>query len=388
MLLGIIYLGFISLGLPDTVLGVAWGYMRSDFDAPVYFAGILTLVLTVCSTVSSIASGSILLKTGTGRLLMICGFMTGFSLLGYAFSPVFWLMALLAIPLGFGQGAVDTGMNFYVARHHSSRVMNWLHCCWGIGASAGPTLLTLFVAAGFTWRWGYAFIGIVQIVLAVLFLLTLKLWNESPRESAASENGETQDSSIARKDLRFWLCTLIFLSYTGMEASIGLWGYTFLVLMRNIPQETAGYWVACYWGMLTAGRFLVGIFADKLGNRRQIRYSAAGAMAGGILLSVSGVSWLPFFALALLGFSLAAIFPAMMHETPKRFNNATASILTGYQGAAGMIGIAVIPPLFGFIAYKTTFSFLPFLIVMLACLIFIMQVAVDGWKITESNGTA
>ena len=383
ILLVIIYIGFVSLGLPDTVLGVAWDYMRVDFGEPIYYAGFLTMLLTLCSAVSSFMSGAVLRRVGTGRLLMICGYLTGFSLLGYALSPVFWGLLLLTVPLGFGQGAVDTGMNFYVAKHYSSRDMSWLHCCWGIGASAGPTVVTLVIAAGWSWRWSYGLIASVQIVLATLFLAALGLWRESGGTAAGTVEGLAAAGETVTRDVRFWCCTLIFWAYTGIEVSIGLWSYTLLTTLRQVPAEAAGYWVAGYWGALTAGRFLLGIFADRIGNRRLIRCSTAGAMLAGILLAVPGGRWLALAALLLAGFSLASLYPCMMHEAPRRFNDATAGILTGYQGGAGALGIAMIPPLVGYIAARTTFGILPYVVFGLSLAIFLMQVRVDGWRLAR-----
>ena len=380
ILLGIIYLGFISLGLPDTILGVAWKRMQKELELPVYYAGILSMVLTCCSAVSSFCSGMLLRRLSTGRLLMICGFMTGFFLLGYALSPAFWVLLLLTVPLGLGQGAVDTGMNFYVAKHYTSRDMNWLHCCWGIGASAGPCLITAILAAGGSWRWGYMTVGTVQISLALLFLAALGLWKDAPGDgdSDAAEQGAYHGRP--RFSLRFWCCAAMFFLYTGVEVSLGLWGYLFLTNCRGISDAAAGFTVAGYWGMLTLGRFAMGIFANRLGNSRQARWSMAGVMAGGLLLAVPGVVWLPFVALGLLGFSLAPFYPAMMHAAPERFDDATACTLIGFQGGGAMIGIATIPPAFGYLASKTTFAWLPWLAFGLGLLIWLLLCQVDGGR--------
>lgn len=377
ILLVIIYIGFISLGLPDTVLGVAWDTMRLELDQPVYYAGFVTTLLTACSAVSAFFSGAILRKVGTGRLLMLCGFVTGFSLLGYALAPAFWVILLCAIPLGFGQGAVDTGMNYYVAKHYTSRDMSWLHCCWGIGATVGPGIITAILAAGASWRWGYAAVSSTQIVLAFVFLLTLSLWNESGKEDGGTE------SAVAGKvcyDIRFWCCPLMVFLYCGIEFSMGLWSYMFLTVCRGASAEVAGYAVAGYWGMLTAGRFFVGIFANRLGNVRQIRFSMAGGLLGGVLLAIPGISYLPFAALGLIGFSFASFYPAMMHAAPERFDDATACTVIGYQGGAGMLGTALIPAVFGYVASRSTFLLLPCLIIAVALLISLLQMRVDGWR--------
>lgn len=375
VLLVIIYIGFISLGLPDTVLGVAWDSMRRELGTPVYYAGFLTTLLTICSAVSAFFSGEILRRTGTGRLLMICGFVTGCSLLGYAFSPAFWCLLLFAIPLGFGQGAVDTGMNYYVARHYTSRDMSWLHCCWGLGASCGPGLVTLILASGGSWRWGYVTVGATQLGLALLFSLTLGLWSDP-------EGGDEKKTAFAegtvRFCLRFWFCPLMMLLYCGIEFSMGLWVYQFLAGCRGFSAEAAGYAVAGYWGMLTAGRFLIGCVANRLGNRRQIRLSMVLSFTGALLLTVPGPAALILCAVGLIGFAFASFYPAMMHAAPERFDDVTAATVIGYQGGAAMLGAAVIPAAFGYLAARTTFALLPWFVAAVTVVIFLLQLRVDG----------
>ncbi len=375
VLLVIIYIGFISLGLPDTVLGVAWDSMRRELGTPVYYAGFLTTLLTICSAVSAFFSGEILRRTGTGRLLMICGFVTGCSLLGYAFSPAFWCLLLFAIPLGFGQGAVDTGMNYYVARHYTSRDMSWLHCCWGLGASCGPGLVTLILASGGSWRWGYVTVGAIQLGLALLFSLTLGLWSDP-------EGGDEKKTAFAegtvRFCLRFWFCPLMMLLYCGIEYSMGLWVYQFLAGCRGFSAEAAGYAVAGYWGMLTAGRFLIGCVANRLGNRRQIRLSMVLSFTGALLLTVPGPAALILCAVGLIGFAFASFYPAMMHAAPERFDDVTAATVIGYQGGAAMLGAAVIPAAFGYLAARTTFALLPWFVAAVTVVIFLLQLRVDG----------
>lgn len=375
VLLVIIYIGFISLGLPDTVLGVAWDSMRRELGTPVYYAGFLTTLLTICSAVSAFFSGEILRRTGTGRLLMICGFVTGCSLLGYAFSPAFWCLLLFAIPLGFGQGAVDTGMNYYVARHYTSRDMSWLHCCWGLGASCGPGLVTLILASGGSWRWGYVTVGAIQLGLALLFSLTLGLWSDP-------EGGDEKKTAFAegtvRFCLRFWFCPLMMLLYCGIEFSMGLWVYQFLAGCRGFSAETAGYAVAGYWGMLTAGRFLIGCVANRLGNRRQIRLSMVLSFTGALLLTVPCPAALILCAVGLIGFAFASFYPAMMHAAPERFDDVTAATVIGYQGGAAMLGAAVIPAAFGYLAARTTFALLPWFVAAVTVVIFLLQLRVDG----------
>ncbi len=378
VLLIIIYIGFVSLGLPDTILGVAWDPMHQEFDKPIYYAGLISTLLTICSAVSAFFSGAILRRIGTGKLLMICGFVTGCSLLGYAFSPFFALLMLFAIPLGFGQGAVDTGMNFYVAKHYTSRDMSWLHCCWGLGASCGPLLMTMILTHGWSWRAGYSVIGGIQLMLAVVFLLTLSLWSDESVQT--SRDSADEFPKKVHYDLRFWCCPVMFFLYCGIEFSMGLWLYTFLTQCRAFSAEQAGYAVAGYWAMLTGGRFLIGFVANRLGNRRQIRISMSLGFLSGLLLLIPGNSMLTLFAAGLTGFAFASFYPAMMHAAPERFDDATAATVIGYQGGAGMLGTAIIPAGFGYLAAKTSFALLPVVVIGITGCIFLLQLKVDGWK--------
>ncbi|MBS1369479.1 MAG: MFS transporter [Lentisphaeria bacterium] len=382
VLLVIIYIGFISLGLPDTILGVAWDSMHTELRQPVYYAGFVTMLLTVCSAISAFCSGAILRLTGTGKLLMICAFVTGLSLLGYALSPAFWMLLLFAVPLGFGQGAVDTGMNFYVAKHYTSRDMNWLHCCWGIGATAGPLLATAIISAGWSWRGAYGTISAVQLTLAVLFLLTLPLWKEGT--SDAQGNVETVSGKVTHS-LRLFCCPLMMFFYCAAEVSMGLWAYQFLVSCRGVSGESAGYIVVGYWGMLSAGRFLIGFVANRLGNRKQIRYSMVLACIGGLLMLIPGCVPLTVFAIGLVGFAFASFYPAMMHAAPHRFNDATAAAVIGYQGGAALLGTAICPAAFGYLAARTSFGLLPCVVVLVTAIIFLLQLKVDGWNWKDAS---
>lgn len=375
-LLGIIYLGFISLGLPDSILGVAWEPMRMEFNSPIYYAGFVAMLLTACSAVSAFFSGAVLRRLGTGKLLVICGFMTGIGLLGYSLSPVFWIILLCAVPLGFGQGAIDTGMNFYVAKNYSSRVMSWLHCCWGVGASAGPLVITIILAYGLSWRYGYGIVAAVQLFLAGMFLLTLNVWQEKPTEGKEEPREELQGKVCY--DIRFWCCPVMFFMYCGIEFSMGLWGYQFLTRCLEFSPEAAGYAVAGYWGMLTFGRFVLGFIANRLGNVRQIRYSMVLGCLGALLLMFSEIQVFAVISFGVIGFAFATFYPAMMHAAPERFDDATAATVIGYQGGAGMLGAALVPVGFGYLAAHTTFNLLPYLVGCFCLILLLMQLKVDG----------
>lgn len=391
VLLAIIYAGFISLGLPDTILGVAWDAMRAELGQPVDRAGLIATLLTICSAISAFGSGAILRLTGTGKLLAICAFVTGLSLLGYALTPAFWLLLVFAVPLGFGQGAVDTGMNFYVAKHYTSRDMNWLHCCWGIGATAGPMFATAVIAAGWSWRGAYAGVSAVQLTLGALFALSLPLWRENGGSSGENESVETIHGKAEWRSFRFLCCPAMMFFYCAAEVSMGLWSYQFLTTCRGVSGETAGYAVVGYWGMLSAGRFLIGFVANRLGNSRQIRYSMMLAAAGAVLMLIPGCIPLTIAAVGLVGFAFASFYPAMMHAAPHRFDDATAAAVIGCQGGGAMLGTALCPAAFGFLAARTTFGLLPWMVIAIAALILLLEFKVDGVRgerLADDTGSA
>ena len=377
LLLGIIYLGYISLGLPDKILDAAWIPMSESLAVPLRYGGFIPLVLCLCSSVSASASGLILRKIGTGRLLAVCGAVTGLSLLGCGFSPVFSILLAFAVPLGFGQGAIDTGMNFYVSKHYSSRDMSWLHCCWGIGATLGPLIASLFIQHAGSWRASYFLIGGVQVLLAVFFCSTIGLWDRARRDEEAEDKEAAASSSMddltgkCEFSLDFCLCVLIFFLYCGIEAGAGLWGCAFLTRARGMSLDSAQYIVTAYWGALTAGRFLLGFTADRLGNRLLSTLSGAGILIASALLLIPAGGFLPAAALLLIGFALAPIYPCLMHEATRRgFNDATAAALTGFQGAASMVGIMIVPPVIGYAGDLVSMEALPVLVAVQAAIMF------------------
>ena len=377
LLLGIIYLGYISLGLPDKILDAAWIPMSDAFSVPLRYGGFISAVLALCSSVSASASGLILRRIGTGRLLAVCGAVTGLSLVGCGFSPVFAVLLAFAVPLGFGQGAIDTGMNFYVSKHYSSRDMSWLHCCWGVGATLGPLIASVFLQSTGSWRSAYFVIGSIQVLLAVFFCSTIGLWDRARRDEETEDREAAATSSMDRLEgkckfsLDFWLCVLIFFVYCGIEAGAGLWGCAFLTRARGMSLNTAQYVVTAYWAMLTAGRFLLGFTADRLGNRLLSTVAGAGVLLAAGLLLVPATGFLPSAALLLAGFSLAPVYPCLMHEATRRgFNDATAAALTGLQGAASMIGIMVVPPLIGYAGDLISMEALPVFVAVQAAVMF------------------
>ncbi len=351
-LLAIIYLAFVSLGLPDGVLGVAWTTMRLDLNQPLAAVGLLTLVGTIASGLSTVASGHVLQRVGTGPVVILSGFLTGLALLGYSLAPSLAWLLVLTIPLGLGAGAVDAGLNHFVATHYSSRHMSWLHGCWGVGATLGPLIMGSALLLPHGWSDGYRTIALLQLTLAVLLLVSLSLWTRETAKPDAQGQAEAQQALIKPvRTLATWLAPLGFLLYVAAELGTGLWAASILVTDRGHSAATAGGWVSLYYGAITLGRFGIGLAANRLGNRRLIRLGIMVATLGAVIFALPGLPASASLAgLILMGLGCAPIYPSMMHETARRFPaDLTASVI-GRQVGFSYIGGALVPAACGLLA--------------------------------------
>lgn len=352
LLLGIIYVSFISLGLPDGILGVAWPAIRADMGQPLAAVGIITIAMTACSATSSFFAGAIVKRIGTGAVVATSCLMTALALLGFSIAPSFIWLVLLAIPLGLGAGAVDASLNHFVAAHYSSRHMNWLHGFWGVGATAGPYIMSLALASAAGWAIGARTIGVIQLALAIVLWLTLSLWSKE-NSKPPTEDGDHGKASTF-KPLRtsaLWLAPLCFLFYVAAEMGTGLWAASILVGSRGVSPVTAGVWVSIYFGSITAGRFGVGLVANRLGNRRLIRLGIAVATVGALVFASYDLLGAASMAgLVLMGLGCAPVFPSMMHETARRFPDDIARTVIGRQMTFSYIGGSVVPAAFGLLA--------------------------------------
>ncbi|MEX1308507.1 MAG: MFS transporter [Eubacteriales bacterium] len=370
VLLVLIYLAFISLGLPDSILGVAWPAVRADWGMPLDAAGLIVFI-TICGTViSSFSSGYFIKKFGTGKLTTISCFMTGLALLGYSFAPSYIWLLLLGLPLGLGAGAVDTGLNSYVALHYKSHHMNWLHSFWGVGSTLGPIIIGSTLSAGLSWRIGYRTISLIQLGLALILLVTLPVWKKHKAlvtiKDPVIDESETKHklfdkTVIQTKGLIFALGTFLF--YCAVEISVGLWGSSYLVQAKGIAVDTAAYWVALYYASIMTGRIVSGFITFKVSNKIMIRSGAALALFAVILMILPLPASFSVVPMILVGLGLSPIFPAMIHETPKRFGKDKSQTIIGYQMGFAYIGSAIFPPLIGFIITQTSMMMLPALLI-------------------------
>jgi len=376
----VIYLAFISLGLPDSLLGSAWPVIRNDLDAPLGAAGVLSMVIAASTIVSSLASGAVLRRFGTGKVAFVSCALTAAALLGYAWAPSLFWLALFAIPLGLGGGSIDTGLNSYVAAHYKARHMSWLHCFWGVGATLGPVVMAAFISGNGEWRNGYLTVAGIQFVLVFVLLFSIPLWDKvaksvrSASEEERPDPGETEEPERDEREKKPWqiggvkLAMAVFLFYCGIEVSVGLWGSSFLVNVKDLPASTAAQWVSLFFVGITVGRLATGFITFKLNNRSLILYGQLTALAGAVLLVLPLPPIVSLIGFMIVGLGLAPIFPCMLHETPARFGKKHAQSIMGFQMAAAYTGSTFVPPLLGVLATNTTIGILPGFLVLLAVL--------------------
>jgi fucose permease len=342
------YAGFVALGLSIGMLGVAWPFIRDTFGLSLDAVGILLLAGTAGQVFASSLSGRLIVRLETGWLLVLSSIGMGLGLIGQAVAPSWWIMIAIAAVAGMGSGLIDSGLNIYVAQHHSGRVMNWLHACFGLGATLGPLLMTAILSQELSWRIGYGVAAAIQVAIGICFLLTVKQWRPIAVES---ETTETAGGAMNGRLLLLWLSIILFFLYAGVEVTAGQWSFTLFTEARGVNLETAGTWVGIYWGSLTLGRLLFGFVVNYIGATTTLRACMIGVILGtiGFMIPINAIS---FAGLALIGFIQAPIFPLLVSETPKRLGPALATRAIGYQVAAAGFGIATLPGLAGVTAER------------------------------------
>ncbi len=380
LFLVIIYLSFISLGLPDSLLGVAWPVMQLDIKAPFEAAGLVSMTMAGSTIISSIASGTVIQRLGTGKVVFISCLMTASSLLGFSFSPSLVWLIFLAVPLGLGAGSVDSALNNYVATHYKARHMSWLHCFWGVGATTGPIIMSQFISKENSWRSGYMTVSIIQFVLMLILFFTLPLWKREEKdiknsqvdfmvEEAARSNLPIENIDKVKplqiKGVKLALVSFLF--YCSAELTMGLWGSSYLVSIKQIPVAVAAQWVSLYYAGITVGRLITGFISMKVSNTMLIRIGQVIALAGATLLLLPLPTIFFLIGFIMVGLGFAPIFPCMIHETPTRFGKEHSQKIIGYQMAFAYTGSTFLPPLLGVIATHSTMIILP--IFMCVCII-------------------
>lgn len=376
LLLIFIYLSFISLGLPDSLLGSAWPSMYPQMEVPVSYAGIVSLIIAVGTVISSLQSDRMTRRFGTGRVTAFSVATTAVALLGFSLSSRFWQLCLWAIPYGLGAGSVDASLNNYVALHYKSRHMSWLHCMWGVGASTGPYIMGFVMTRGGGWSTGYRCIGLIQLVLTAALFFCLPLWKGRPQVTdATGQQVEAKPLSI-RQVLKLRgvkEVLLCFFCYCALEQTAGLWASSYLTLNRGVAPEAAASFASMFFLGITAGRALSGFLTIRLSDVQMIRLGQ-GLIAGGILIML-----LPLGAPAalagfvIIGLGCAPVYPCIIHSTPEHFGADKSQAIIGIQMACAYVGICLMPPLFGLIANHISVSLLPWYLAAILALMATMH---------------
>jgi len=367
------YIAFISLGLPDGLLGVAWPSMRKDFSQPLDALGLLFIAGLTGYSTSSFFSGKVMARLGVGRLLAVSCLLTGAGLIGYTLAPGYWLIVVLGVVGGLGAGAIDAGINTYIASEHGEGLMQWLHASFGIGITLGPIIMTLGINMAHTWRAGYMVVGSAQIALAACFALTAGMWKRevSGEKNEADKRLLDYKTSMREtmREVSVWVSVLLFFIYVGVELTLGHWGYSLLTESRGIAPQTAGLWAGGYWGMFTLGRILAGLYAQRAGTDTLLRGSIILALAGAVLILWNPSNTVSLAGIALVGFSIAPIFPALVSSTSRRVSQRHAANTIGMQISAAGLGGSLLPGLAGILARRISLEVIP---VFLVCLLVVL----------------
>lgn len=374
LLLPIIYLSFISLGLPDSLLGSAWPVMRVEFAAPLSTAGMISMIICGGTIISSLNSDRLTRKFNAGIVTACSVAMTCIALFGFSISNSVIMLCLWAIPYGLGAGAVDAALNNYVALHFSARHMSWLHAFWGVGASIGPYIMSACLADDNRWRGGYSSVSLIQLVLTIVLFVTLPVWKL--KSSAQTEKNTVHAvplgvaGALKIRGVPYMLTA--FFAYCALEATAGLWASSYLVEYRAMNTESAARFASLFCLGMTGGRFLNGFIADRVGDRRLIRIGTIVMIGGMCLVMIPSADIFALAGLIVIGIGCAPVYPSIIHATPDNFGRENSQAIVGIQMASAYVGSTFIPPLFGLIANHVNIALYPYFMAVFALLMLYM----------------
>ncbi|WP_211091938.1 MFS transporter [Vibrio agarilyticus] len=370
LLLALIYLAFISLGLPDAVLGSSWPVISQDLSTSLDAAGFVAVIVSAGTVISSLAATRIIQRFGTGKVVAVSVLMTAAALLGFTSANYLFVLVLLAVPLGLGAGAVDAALNNFVALHYKSKHMNYLHSFWGVGATTGPLIMATYLAVNGGWREGYAVLSAIQFALVIVLFATLPLWKKAITPTVSQEEESSSTAMIsnrtALKIKGVKLQMLVFCCYCSLEAGTGLWAASYLTTEKGMLASDAAFWTAMYFLGITIGRFLCGMIADRFDEAKMIRYGAVIILLGviGVLAPLPMV--LNQWSLVLIGLGCAPIYPNTIHLTPKRFGAHASQAVIALSMATAYTGTTLVPPMMGFALDTLSFAYFPFILLLLS----------------------
>lgn len=396
LLLAVIYLSFISLGLPDALLGASWPTMYQEFHVPVSYAGIISMTIAGGTIISSLQSDRLTKKFGPGKVTAVSVLMTAIALFGFSISSSFWMLFLWAIPYGLGAGSVDASLNNYVALHYESRHMSWLHCMWGVGASIGPYILSFALTNGYGWNMGYRYISVIQIVLTAFIMISLPLWKNRDSEEIVTFDKNANHESFEKKDAQGVLSLkeilsipgakplmLMFFCYCALEQTAGLWASSYMVLKHGLDVETAARYGSLFFVGITIGRAISGFVTMKLNDNQMIRLGQAIVFIGIALMFLPFGHHVALVGLIIIGLGCAPIYPCVIHSTPANFGADKSQAIIGVQMASAYVGSLAMPAVFGFIANHISVGLFPFYLLLILLLMFAMHIRL--LKVVKKN---
>lgn len=374
LLLALIYVSFISLGLPDSLLGSAWPQMQESLGVSLSLGGVISFLITASTILSSLMSHRAIQRFGTGGVTMCSVAMTALALLGFSLSDSFFALCLWAIPYGLGAGSVDAALNNFVALHCKAKHMSWLHCFWGIGATGGPYIMGLCLSRGMGWQAGYRTISFLQMALTLILLLSLPLWKKQELPLSGGETVRPQTPQwgklLKRPGVKAALTAFFF--YSALELTTGLWGSSYMVAVRGISAETAAKWISLFYLGITAGRFFSGFLTLRFSDDAMVRLGEGTAIVGILLMLLPLHNLFLCLGLILTGLGCAPIYPSLLHATPQRFGKSLSQSLMGTQMAISYLGSTTMPPVSGFLSEKISMGLYPILLLVFALMLTIL----------------
>ena len=384
LLICLIYLAFVSMGLPDSLLGSAWPSIYEGMNVSISAVGIVTILMSSGTVISSSLSDKVIRRFGTGRVTVFCTFLVAVSLFGFSFAKSLPALCIWAIPYGLGGGSIDAALNNYVALHYKSRHMSWIHFFWGIGAAVSPYIMSMILIRGHQWTSGYRIVGIIQTLMAVLLLLSLPIWKKSisaEEENKAAKLSFRQVLSLsgARQILIAFFC------YCALETTAGLWAASYMTLHKGIDPNTAAAWASIFYLGITIGRFLSGFVSDRLGDRNMVRLGQGVVLLGIALLLLPLGQVGSFLGLMLIGLGDAPIYPCLLHETPVNFGKENSQAIIGKQMACAYIGSTLMPPVLGLLAQWFSISLYPVYLLLFAVIMIVMSEGVNAIVSSKSD---
>lgn len=393
LLLAVIYIAFISLGLPDGLLGAAWPSIYPQFQVPVAYAGYISMIISAGTIISALLSDRLTLRFGAGKVTAASVATTAIALAGFSISPNYWVMCLMAIPYGLGAGAVDAALNNYVALHYASRHMSWLHCMWGVGASVGPYIMSFALTSGQGWPTGYRWVALLQVVLTAVVMFSLPLWKTRKQEQVTSTNSEQnsehsgeqtqqREQTAPKKALTLPQIVAIpgvtsvlvmFFCYCALETTAGLWAASFMVLGKGVSSTQAAAWASLFYLGITIGRALSGFVTMKFSDPTMIRMGQGIVALGIIIMFLPLGNSASLIGLIVIGLGCAPIYPCVIHSTPAYFGADKSQAIIGVQMASAYTGSLLAPFIFGWIANNITITLFPWYLALILVIMVVMH---------------